>query len=266
MKINEHLQNNEAKKEWFVKPDSIVRTIWGSSDTILFIFAGAAAEFALNKSVDWLFFTGKLPADPIGRMFSTVEYARQIVFAPHEKACNAIGHIVKIHEQVELGRGAKIPMEAYLDVLYMLIAYSIAAYECLERKLTLEEKEAVYAVFYEVGSRIHLSDLPIGYKQWEIARSKHLQLRLVKSDFTEKLLMQYKKHLGAVRYHILEMVQSHLLPQEVNRQLGVKKSKILPFVLATYKMFKNIGIAKPFQIMLLPKLYREQVFQLDVKK
>ena len=67
--------------EKFVAENSIVRKIWGSADTILFIFAGASAEFALNKAVDWLYFTGRLPADPLGRLFSTVAYAQQIVFA-----------------------------------------------------------------------------------------------------------------------------------------------------------------------------------------
>ena len=67
--------------EYFVEKDSIVRQIWGKGDTILFIFAGAAAEFALNKAVDWLYFTGKLPADPLGRLFSTVSYARKIIFS-----------------------------------------------------------------------------------------------------------------------------------------------------------------------------------------
>jgi hypothetical protein len=64
----------------FVETNSIVRKIWGKSDTVLFIFAGAAAEFALNKAVDWLYYTGKLPSDPLGRLFSTVRYARGIVF------------------------------------------------------------------------------------------------------------------------------------------------------------------------------------------
>ena len=64
-----------------MKEDSVVRRIWGKGDTILFIFAGAAAEFALNKAVDWLYFTGRLPADPLARLFSTVSYARIIVFA-----------------------------------------------------------------------------------------------------------------------------------------------------------------------------------------
>jgi hypothetical protein len=65
----------------FVRKHSIVRKIWGNADTILFIFAGASAEFALNKAVDWLYFTGRLPSDPLGRLFSTVAYARMIVFS-----------------------------------------------------------------------------------------------------------------------------------------------------------------------------------------
>ena len=50
--------------KFFVVKGSVVREIWGKGDTILFIFAGAAAEFSLNKAVDWLYYTGKLPADP----------------------------------------------------------------------------------------------------------------------------------------------------------------------------------------------------------
>ncbi|HSM63958.1 MAG TPA: hypothetical protein VK833_08485, partial [Gillisia sp.] len=72
--------------EYFVNKNSIVRQIWGKSDSILLIFAGASAEFALNKAVDWLYFTGKLPADPVGRLFSTVSYARKIVYTDKRSA------------------------------------------------------------------------------------------------------------------------------------------------------------------------------------
>ena len=65
----------------FVDPGSVVRRIWGDGDMVLLVFAGSAAEFALNRAVDWLFFTGKLPGDPIGRLFSTAGHAQQIVFA-----------------------------------------------------------------------------------------------------------------------------------------------------------------------------------------
>ncbi len=151
---------------YFVKEDSIVREIWGTGDTILFIFAGAAAEFALNKAVDWLYFTGKLPADPLGRLFSTVSYARQIVFSEEDAALKAIDKITSIHSTVEANRGATIPQWAYRDVLFMLIFYSIASYELLQRKLTDNEKEEVYQVFYSLGYRMNLEGLPQNYKEW----------------------------------------------------------------------------------------------------
>ena len=53
---------------------------------VLLIFAGSAAEFALNREVDWLFFTGKLPGFPVGRLISTASHARQIVFADEPTA------------------------------------------------------------------------------------------------------------------------------------------------------------------------------------
>src|ERR1700744_1621092 len=103
----------------FVDKDSIVRRIWSRSDTVLLIFAGASAEFALNKAVDWLYFTGRLPADPIGRLFSTVRYAQAIVFSEEKAAQQAIDRITAIHGGVETSRGAAIPEEAYRDVLFM---------------------------------------------------------------------------------------------------------------------------------------------------
>jgi hypothetical protein len=106
--------------EYFVEKESVVRQIWGKSDTILFIFSGASAEFALNKAVDWLYFTGRLPADPIGRLFSTVSYARQIVFSKEADAYKAIDKITAIHKGVENARGSVIPDWAYRDVLFML--------------------------------------------------------------------------------------------------------------------------------------------------
>src|ERR1700712_2064370 len=106
---------------YFVKEDSIVREIWGKADTILFIFAGASAEFALNKAVDWLYFTGKLPADPLGRLFSTVDYAKEILFSEEQEALKAIDQIVLIHKRIENERESQIPEWAYRDVLFMLI-------------------------------------------------------------------------------------------------------------------------------------------------
>src|SRR5215217_1596700 len=105
----------------FVATDSIVRTIWGDADTILLVFAGSAAEFALNRAVDWLFYTGRLPADPLGRLFSTARFARDIAFVDEATARRSFARIRAAHQYVERERGRSIPAWAHRDVLYMLI-------------------------------------------------------------------------------------------------------------------------------------------------
>ena len=189
--------------EFFVDKGSVVRKIWGNGDTVLFIFAGASAEFALNKAVDWLYFTGRLPADPLGRLFSTVAYARLIVFSELNKAYQVIDKMYDIHAAVEEKRGAKIPDWAYRDVLFMLIDYSIRSYEVLERKLTAIEKEEVFSVFKKVGERMQLKGLPANYSEWLIMRKQHLNDDIAYSIYTVDLFNQYKKHLGILRYFIL---------------------------------------------------------------
>src|ERR1041385_3898055 len=99
----------------FVDRRSIVRRIWGDADLVLLVFAGSAAEFALNRAVDWLFFTGKIPSDPVGRLFSTVRYAQQIVFADEETAAHTLGRINAVHGAVERQRGLSIPDWAFRD-------------------------------------------------------------------------------------------------------------------------------------------------------
>src|SRR5688500_10522660 len=103
----------------FVAAHSIVRRIWGDGDMVLLVFAGSAAEFALNRAVDWLFFTGKLPGDPIGRLSATAAYAQQIVFADELTASSTLERIRAVHETVERQRGEAIPDWAHRDVLYM---------------------------------------------------------------------------------------------------------------------------------------------------
>lgn len=247
----------------FVKSDSIVRQIWGKGDTVLFIFAGAAAEFALNKAVDWLYFTGRLPADPIGRLFSTVSYARRIVFADWDGAHKAIDQITFIHKKVEESRGAVIPDWAYRDVLFMLIYYSVAAYELLERKLSHEEKEEVFDVFYRVGYRMGLQKLPQSYEQWLIARSSHLSNDLARSKYTIHLMQQYKKHLGYLRYHILLQVQAMLVPPIVKKQLHLPAPLLGKALLLAYKGSRLINAEGLVKSLLLPDAYKPQIKQLD---
>ena len=244
--------------KYFVEKDSIVRDIWGKSDTVLFIFAGAAAEFALNKAVDWLYFTGRLPTDPLNRLFSTVSYARRIIFSENEHALKTIDSIYNIHKVVEHNRGESIPDWAYRDVLYMLIHYSIASYEVLERKLSMPEKEEVYDVFYRFGARMKLKSLSANYSNWLIQRELDMENDLEKSKYTLDLFKQYKKHLGPIRYFVLIEGQKLIIPEKVRQLLGFSKISMLTFIILFYKLSRHIKLDVVVKKLLLPKKYEKR--------
>ncbi len=249
--------------ENFVDKQSIVRRIWGKADTVLFIFAGAAAEFALNKSVDWLYFTGKLPKDPLGRLFSTVSYARAIIFSEQQHALQAIDLMAKIHSKVEADRGYKIPDWAYRDVLFMLIDYSIRAFELLERNLSATEKHEVFDVFNRLGNRMGVQDLPVGYNAWLVMRKSHLQENLERSHYTVNLFDQYRKHLGPARYRILIESQKMIVPATVRHQLKFNKFSIMPMLLAVYKLARKAHLDSIIKSVILPKKYKKQINSID---
>jgi len=248
----------------FVDENSIVRKIWGKSDTVLFIFAGASAEFALNKAVDWLYFTGKLPSDPIGRLFSTVRYAKKIVFASMAEANNAIDGLRQIHNAVERNRGFSIPDWAYRDVLFMLVHYSIASYELLEKKLSVAEKEEVYNVFYRVGERMGLKALPLTYLEWLPVRDAHLVEDLQISKFTNDLFQQYKKHLGAMRFKVLTEAQKLVVPNHVRALLHFNDFSLLTPAVPIYKISRLMKMDWLLKNILLPSDYKDQINELDV--
>ena len=250
--------------ESFVKENSIVRKIWGTGDTILFIFAGAAAEFALNKAVDWLYYTGKLPSDPLGRLFSTVQYARAIVFSGYNEALASIDKITTIHKSIENARQYNIPDWAYRDVLYMLISYSIFSFELLERKLDDAEKEEVLEVFYRVGTRMGLKNLPTNYKDWLEDYKKHLENDLEKTDFTLDLFKQYKKHLGNFRYRVLLESQKLVVPKKVKELLGFKGPNFLSLFVPVFKLSRKMKLDGIIKSIIFPVKYKDQIKALDV--
>jgi hypothetical protein len=249
----------------FVPQDSIVRKIWGKADTILFVFAGASAEFALNKAVDWLYFTGRLPADPLARLFSTVAYAQKIVFADRDSALKAIDSITAIHKGVEEKRGTKIPGWAYRDVLFMLIDYSIRAFELLERTLTIAEKEETFSVFYSIGLRMGIEGLPVTYNRWLVMREEHMKQNLVCSHFTKHLYRQYKKHLGFMRYQLLKHAQVLVVPALVRRLASLPTIPLLLPVVSVYKFARKIKIEHFLKNAILPGAYKLRVQNLDVE-
>ncbi len=250
--------------KYFVDQQSVVRKIWGKGDTVLFVFAGASAEFALNKAVDWLYFTGRLPADPLGRLFSTVMYARHIVFSDEESAHKIIDKIASIHTAVENSRGSLIPDWAYRDVLFMLIHYSKASFELLERKMTVAEKEELFDVFNRVGLRMGLKGLPKNYTEWVIMRDDHLHKDLELSDLTIDLFKQYRKHLGWMRYKLLIESQKLVVPSYAKHLLKMNTVSLLNPLLFLYKQSRILKLDWFLKSLVLPHAYKKQIKELDI--
>jgi uncharacterized protein (DUF2236 family) len=247
----------------FVTRNSVVRKIWGDADTVLLVFAGCAAEFALNRAVDWLFFTGRLPDDPIGRLFTTASYAQHIVFADEDTAARTFDRIRAVHGAVEHQRGQSIPDWAHRDVLYMLIDYSERAYELLVQPLSADEQRELYDVFHRVGLGLKIPDLPTSYTEWKADRERHMRRDLVHSEGTSALYARYREHLGAWRYDLLMQAQGVLVPEHVRGLLGLGSAEWLRPLVRVYPMLVRVGLRSMIQRVLMPSRYLPAVRGLD---
>jgi uncharacterized protein (DUF2236 family) len=247
----------------FVRRNSVVRRIWGDGDMVLLVFAGSAAEFALNRAVDWLFFTGKLPSDPLGRLFATAGYGQQIVMADELTALRTLDRIRAAHSAVERQRGEPIPDWAHRDVLYMLIDYSERAHGLLARPLTADEQTELYDVFYRVGTGLQIPGLPTSYTQWRADREVHLRRDLINSEGTDALYAQYRNHLGTWRYRLLLHLQSILVPDHVRALLRLTSGEWLRPFLPAYPILVRAGLRPMIQRLLMPSQYLAAVRRLD---
>jgi len=247
----------------FVARGSVVRRIWGDPEVVFLVFAGAAAEFALNKAVDWLFFTGKLPNDPVGRLFSTVRYAREIVFADEETAARTLRGINAAHAGVEGLRGQTIPEWAFRDVLYMLVDYSERAHRMLYGTLSRSEREELYEVFRRVGLGLNIKELPEDYESWRADRESHMASNMAYSRHTALLYDAYRRHLGALRYRLLLEVQALLVPERVRGLLKLKKSAIISAAVDVYAALPVPGLRPLLRRLLLHPRYWNDVAELE---
>ena len=241
----------------FVARNSIVRTIWANPDLGLLIFAGSAAEFALNRAVDWLFFTGELPRDPIARLFSTVRYAQKIVFGDEAMALRTLDRINSQHAFVERERGATIPDWAYRDVLYMLIDYSERAYALLYGPLSQRQKSELFEVFLRIGDALHIPALPQTYAEWKVDRRRHLVRDLSYSKHTAMLFQSYRRDLGAWRYWLLLEVQAVLAPHEVRRLLHLRSNPVISGAAQTYGIVGRYVQSMAHALLIPPRYWTD---------
>jgi hypothetical protein len=165
---------------------------------------------------------------------------------------------------VETKRGYNIPDEAYLEVLFMLIDYSVRSFELLERKLTAAEQREVFDVFYRVGERMGLIELPQDHSRYMVMRREQLNHDLKHGDLTTDLFRQYRKHLGVIRYWILKQAQVLVAPEQVNRVLKLGSIPWLLPVVYIYKCFRLLKLQNILKDAILPKAYVNQVHELDI--
>jgi uncharacterized protein (DUF2236 family) len=245
----------------FVDRDSIVRRIWGERAVVLLIFAGAAAEFALNRAVDWLFVTGTLPRDPLGRLIATAGTAQEIIFGETAAAERALRRIAAVHGVVERQRGEQIPDWAQRDVLYMLIGYSERAYELLYRPLTPAEQADLYGVFHRVGRLLGLVRLPPSYEAWRNDRTQHLARDLSYGSHSAALFAAYRRQLGRWRYRLLWDIQGLLVPPKVRNLLDLRSRRWLRAALMMLPWLRGRPLTT-LSLLAVPRRYRRDLQQL----
>lgn len=239
------------------------RHIWGSPDAIMLVFAGSAAEFALNKAVDWLFWTNALPDAPIDRFFETVRFAQELAFGGEQRVEAAVAAVNRAHHGVERSRGDHIPQWAYRDVLFMLIDYGERAYEIVYGPMTEEQRVEHFHESIEVGRRMHIHGLPGSLADFRSLRRAHLQQDLEHSTLTDALYERYRQHLGGARMKALLDLQGSLVPPEVARLLGLRRKRRVDALFALYRHIRSKHVLRMLYPICLPRPFGGKLAELE---
>ena len=145
----------------------------------------------------------------------------------------------------------------------MLIYYSIASFELLERKLSNEEKDEIVSIFARIGCQMQIDDLPSNYSEWKRTYERQITSSLKKSSFTEDLFKQYKKHLGAFRYFLLLDIQRMLVSGYVNKLLSLGRPRIVRWLIPVYRQIRKYKFHKMLILMMVPRKFKDQVMAMD---
>ncbi|GAC1636591.1 MAG: hypothetical protein NVS4B8_00080 [Herpetosiphon sp.] len=242
---------------------TIVQRIWSSPEAILLIFAGSAAEFALNRALDWLFYTNELPAAPLQRFFKTVKFAQTIAFSDDATVARVLGLVNHAHRSVEQARGTDIPQWAYRDVLFMLIDYGERAHAFVFQPMTKKEQEAYYMEVIKIGNGLNIDELPATYDDYQRQRVAHLHNDMAVTPLTKQLYQSYELAIGSWRMRGLLSLQACLCPTYVKQLLRLERRYIVCWLLQMYRHLP--GGRKKLQWLyplLLPPPYNRQLSEL----
>jgi uncharacterized protein (DUF2236 family) len=229
----------------------------------MLIFAGSAAEFALNKANDWLFFTELLPNAPIDRFFETVRFAQAMVFGDEAEARAAVEAVNHAHQHVEEQRGGSIPQWSYRDTLFMLVEYAERAHEIVFGPLGEDERLTLFAESMEIGRLMGIRGLPDDYDDYRLKRQQHIHNHLAHTDLTDRLYAKYREHIGPVRMLALLDVQASLVPDEVRQMLGLKRRQRVDLLLGVYRHTRIERLLRLLYPVLLPRGYGQELSALQ---
>jgi uncharacterized protein (DUF2236 family) len=244
-------------------PAEAVRRIWGSVDAIVLVFAGSAAEFALSKAVDWLFWTDLLPSAPIKRFFETVRFAQALVFGGPASARATIAAVNRAHCGVEQARAEQIPAWAYRHVLSMLIDYGERAHRVVFGPMSAGERQQNFEVMLATGRAMRIEGLPASYAEYQAQRREHLRRDIAYTELSKRLYARYAEHLGWWRTRALLDLQASLVPPEVARLLGLRRQPHVDLLLEHYRRLPRRALLRLLAPVLLPRRYAGQLAALD---
>jgi len=245
------------------KETEVSRRIWGNPEAIMLIFAGSAAEFAVSKAVDWLFWTEALPNAPIERFFETVRFAQEIAFGDPSAANAAIQGVNRAHAGVERSRGAHIPQWAYRDVLFMLIDYGERAHTVVYGRMTDGDRLQHFESSIALGHALRIEGLPRSYADYQAQRRANLRDNTEHSAFTDTLYDRYYDHLGRARMRGLLDLQASLVPEEVAQLLRMKRKPRVDWLLRNYHRLTRGRRLRRLYPFLLPRAYAGQLASLE---
>lgn len=226
----------------------ITRRIWGDPENVLLVYAGAAAEFTLHPENHWLFYTGKMPSDPLRRFRDTLKYQQKLFFMPAAAVPHVARHIKDMHRQVEEKRSQeqgpmRIPDEAYTQVFSMLIEYGIRGYEYLHHcKLGRPQREDYFNDIRAIAQMMEVEDFPQDYGHYLDRRTDVVVNQLQFNPYTRELMEAYRRNLGPIRYWVLRQFQARFIDLILVYRLGLTADPFFGFIHWIYPYVRVPGL------------------------
>lgn len=244
----------------YYKFHDISRRIWTSTENIVLIYVGSAAEFALNPEVDWLFYTMRLPNDPQKRFVETFKFNQKLILATPEELPKLAQIIRHIHEKLSEKRSAdehrhvEISNSGFKQVGNMLIEYGIRGFEYLQRrKMTDQELEDYYQDMRMMMQMMGIHELPEVYAKWREEHERSVKEELAINKYTKQLYDAYRRDVGPWRYWLLRRFQAAFINPAVTAKLDLPNNWLVSFL---YKIYPFIPTQWDWQIIKLVLLKR----------